>query len=158
MIVLLLQPFGNLWATSVVVIYRSPIVFDVPKCNLTTGQYSCCMLSAVCSCGHCTWLSLRCCRRSPGTIVLRICVFPLVIFAQRNMANMNNHMPTMTRLQTQFTASRQSGNPMEGTYPRPLLPSDHLCTISNLLHRMYSPHPAMSIHHTEALLRRCTAV
>ncbi|KAI0211068.1 Mitochondrial inner membrane protein OXA1L [Lamellibrachia satsuma] len=48
-----------------------------------------------------------------GTITLRLCVFPLVILAQRNAASMHNHMPTVQKLQERFTKSRMSGNPMD---------------------------------------------
>lgn len=49
-----------------------------------------------------------------GTIVIRLCMFPIVVLAQRNAAHMSNHMPTIARLQQQFSEARMSGNPMEG--------------------------------------------
>ncbi|KAK7481673.1 hypothetical protein BaRGS_00027046 [Batillaria attramentaria] len=48
-----------------------------------------------------------------GTVCVRLCMFPLVIKSQRNVAHMHNHMPTMTRLQDKFTQARQSGNAVE---------------------------------------------
>lgn len=50
-----------------------------------------------------------------GTIVVRLCMFPIVVLAQRNAAHMSNHMPTITRLQQQFSEARMSGNPMEAS-------------------------------------------
>ncbi len=51
-----------------------------------------------------------------GTVCVRLMMFPLVILAQRNTANMQNHMPTMQRLQQKFSKARTSGNPLEGQY------------------------------------------
>ncbi|XP_064640751.1 mitochondrial inner membrane protein OXA1L-like isoform X2 [Lineus longissimus] len=48
-----------------------------------------------------------------GTVIVRMCMFPLVVKSQKNAAKLNNNMPTMTRLQERFTEARQSGNPME---------------------------------------------
>ncbi|KAL5021192.1 hypothetical protein ScPMuIL_000347 [Solemya velum] len=48
-----------------------------------------------------------------GTVFVRLCMFPLVIAAQRNAAKMNNHMPTIQRLQAKMTEARTSGNPLE---------------------------------------------
>lgn len=45
---------------------------------------------------------------------LRVAVFPLVILAQRNAANMHNHMPIIQNLQAKFTKARVSGNALEG--------------------------------------------
>ena len=51
-----------------------------------------------------------------GTVVLRVCIFPLVIVAQRNAAQMHNHMPTIQRLQDKFTKTRATGNVLEGQW------------------------------------------
>ncbi|VEN58489.1 unnamed protein product [Callosobruchus maculatus] len=48
-----------------------------------------------------------------GTLVIRICLFPLVIIAQRNAAKMNNYLPQMQALQLKLTEARQSGNSLE---------------------------------------------
>nr|CAI5833192.1 unnamed protein product [Callosobruchus analis] len=48
-----------------------------------------------------------------GTLVIRICLFPLVIIAQRNAAKMNNYLPQMQTLQLKLTEARQSGNSLE---------------------------------------------
>lgn len=48
-----------------------------------------------------------------GTIIVRLCMFPIVVLAQRNAAHMSNHMPTIVNLQQQFSEARTSGNPME---------------------------------------------
>lgn len=48
-----------------------------------------------------------------GTVCLRVAVFPLVILAQRNAANMHNHMPIIQNLQAKFTKARVSGNALE---------------------------------------------
>ncbi|XP_066148333.1 mitochondrial inner membrane protein OXA1L [Euwallacea fornicatus] len=45
-----------------------------------------------------------------GTIVIRICLFPLVIKAQRNAAKMNNVLPQMQALQLKMTEARQTGD------------------------------------------------
>ncbi|ESO02049.1 hypothetical protein HELRODRAFT_121655, partial [Helobdella robusta] len=45
-----------------------------------------------------------------GTVCLRLAIFPLVILAQRNAANLNNNMPTVQRLQQRMTQARMSGN------------------------------------------------
>ncbi|KAH1003940.1 hypothetical protein HUJ04_003770 [Dendroctonus ponderosae] len=47
-----------------------------------------------------------------GTFVIRICMFPLVILAQRNAAKMNNCMPQMQLLQMKMTEARQTGDAM----------------------------------------------
>jgi len=47
------------------------------------------------------------------TLGLRILMFPLVVLAQRNSANMHNHMPIVQAHQEKFTRARVSGNPME---------------------------------------------
>jgi YidC/Oxa1 family membrane protein insertase len=48
-----------------------------------------------------------------GTICVRLAIFPLVILAQRNAAQMHNHMPTMQRLQERMSVARMSGDPAE---------------------------------------------
>nr|CAH7738488.1 unnamed protein product [Callosobruchus chinensis] len=48
-----------------------------------------------------------------GTLVIRICLFPLVIITQRNAAKMNNYMPQMQALQLKLTEARQSGNSLD---------------------------------------------
>ncbi|XP_017772823.1 PREDICTED: mitochondrial inner membrane protein OXA1L [Nicrophorus vespilloides] len=48
-----------------------------------------------------------------GTLVIRFCLFPLVIMAQRNAAKMNNNMPQMQVIQLKMTEARQSGNQLE---------------------------------------------
>ncbi|XP_968413.1 mitochondrial inner membrane protein OXA1L [Tribolium castaneum] len=48
-----------------------------------------------------------------GTLVIRICLFPLVIIAQRNAAKMNNYMPQLQAIQLKMTEARQSGNQLE---------------------------------------------
>merc|ERR1712038_531398 len=48
-----------------------------------------------------------------ATCAIRILMFPLVVKAQINAANMNNHMPTVQKLQERFTKARMTGNPLE---------------------------------------------
>lgn len=48
-----------------------------------------------------------------GTVCLRILVFPLVVLAQKNAANMHNHMPIVQKLQAKFSRARTSGNALE---------------------------------------------
>ncbi|GAB6033380.1 hypothetical protein CHUAL_013143 [Chamberlinius hualienensis] len=48
-----------------------------------------------------------------GTLVVRICMFPLVILAQRNAAKMNNNLPQMQILQTRFSEARRNGDHFE---------------------------------------------
>ena len=48
------------------------------------------------------------------TVCIRLAIFPLVIMAQRNAAQMHNHMPTITRLQEKMTRARASGDVTEG--------------------------------------------
>ncbi|KAK3760086.1 hypothetical protein RRG08_064756 [Elysia crispata] len=48
-----------------------------------------------------------------GTVVLRLCMFPIVVKAQRMSINMMNHMPTIQKLQLKFTQARQRGNMLE---------------------------------------------
>merc|ERR1712059_20319 len=47
------------------------------------------------------------------TVCVRLLVFPIVVVAQRNMANFNNHSPTMVKLQDEYTNARQRGDTME---------------------------------------------
>ncbi|CAH1122923.1 unnamed protein product [Ceutorhynchus assimilis] len=47
-----------------------------------------------------------------STLIIRICLFPLVILAQRNAAKMNNIMPQMQLLQMKITEARQTGDSM----------------------------------------------
>ncbi|XP_076670372.1 OXA1L mitochondrial inner membrane protein isoform X2 [Andrena cerasifolii] len=48
-----------------------------------------------------------------GTVCVRLLIFPLVIIAQRNAANMTNNMPEMQKIQVKMTAARQCGNEIE---------------------------------------------
>ncbi|CAH1779592.1 unnamed protein product [Owenia fusiformis] len=48
-----------------------------------------------------------------GTVIIRCCMFPLVIKSQKNAAKMHNHMPTIQRLQAKFTEARQQNNAMD---------------------------------------------
>ncbi|XP_023013469.1 OXA1L mitochondrial inner membrane protein [Leptinotarsa decemlineata] len=50
-----------------------------------------------------------------GTLVIRLCLFPLVIIAQRNGAKMNNYLPQMQLLQLKMTEARQTGNQIDAT-------------------------------------------
>jgi len=49
-----------------------------------------------------------------GTVILRLAVFPLFIYVQRNMILMNNHMPIVQKLQEQFNRARRRGDMLEG--------------------------------------------
>lgn len=49
-----------------------------------------------------------------GTVCVRLLIFPLVIIAQRNAANMSNNMPEMQKIQLKMSAARQYGNEVEG--------------------------------------------
>jgi len=51
-----------------------------------------------------------------GTVLVRIAIFPLVILAQRNAAEMANHMPTMNRLQLRITEARRTGDASDGLF------------------------------------------
>jgi len=44
-----------------------------------------------------------------GTLIIRICLFPLVVLSQRNAARMNNILPQMQALQLKMTEARQTG-------------------------------------------------
>ena len=48
-----------------------------------------------------------------GTVVVRACLLPLVIIAQRNAANVANNVPQMQLIQEKLTEARQSGNQLE---------------------------------------------
>lgn len=48
-----------------------------------------------------------------GTILVRTLLFPLVIMAQRNAANMGNNMPQMQVLQMKMSEARNTGNNFE---------------------------------------------
>ncbi|CAH1954148.1 unnamed protein product [Acanthoscelides obtectus] len=48
-----------------------------------------------------------------GTFVIRICLFPLVVIAQRNAAKMNNCLPQMQAIQMKLTEARQTGNALD---------------------------------------------
>ncbi|XP_050312461.1 mitochondrial inner membrane protein OXA1L [Anthonomus grandis grandis] len=45
-----------------------------------------------------------------GTLVIRLCLFPLVIIAQRNAARMNNYLPQMQMIQMKLSEARQTGD------------------------------------------------
>ena len=47
------------------------------------------------------------------TCLIRLCVFPLVVSAQRNAAGFANHAPGMQRLQEKMTEARKRGDQME---------------------------------------------
>ena len=46
--------------------------------------------------------------------MLRVALFPLMILAQRNAAEMQNHMPTMQRLQKRMIEARRLGDVQDG--------------------------------------------
>ncbi|GFO07043.1 adenosylhomocysteinase, partial [Plakobranchus ocellatus] len=48
-----------------------------------------------------------------GTVIVRLCMFPIVVKAQKMSINMMNHMPTIQKLQLKFTQARQRGNMLE---------------------------------------------
>ncbi|XP_018565117.1 mitochondrial inner membrane protein OXA1L isoform X2 [Anoplophora glabripennis] len=48
-----------------------------------------------------------------GTLIIRLCLFPLVIIAQRNAAKMNNYLPQLQALQLKMTEARQTGNQID---------------------------------------------
>jgi len=47
------------------------------------------------------------------TVLVRLVVSPVVVYAQRNMAHMTNNAPEMARLQEKFTAARQRNDMYE---------------------------------------------
>jgi len=49
-----------------------------------------------------------------GTVILRLAVFPLFIYIQKQMILMNNHMPTIQDMQEKFNKARRSGDILEG--------------------------------------------
>jgi hypothetical protein len=63
-----------------------------------------------------TYCSFVLCVWFTGTIVVRILIFPLVIVAQRNAANMSVNLPQLQTLQLKMTEARQSGNQLEGNW------------------------------------------
>ena len=48
-----------------------------------------------------------------ATLCMRLLMFPVMVIAQRNMANMNNNMPAMTALQEKITDARRRGDMFE---------------------------------------------
>uniref|UniRef100_A0A0K8S539 Membrane insertase YidC/Oxa/ALB C-terminal domain-containing protein n=1 Tax=Lygus hesperus TaxID=30085 RepID=A0A0K8S539_LYGHE len=48
-----------------------------------------------------------------GTLVIRICVFPLVIMSQRNAAKMNNNSPEMQAIQLKMSEARERGDRLD---------------------------------------------
>jgi len=56
-----------------------------------------------------------------GTVILRMALFPVVIMIQKNMVIMNNHMPTVQKLQEQFTKARRRGDMLEGELVRAIM-------------------------------------
>ncbi|KAK9499594.1 hypothetical protein O3M35_002610 [Rhynocoris fuscipes] len=48
-----------------------------------------------------------------GTIIVRVCMFPLVIIAQRNAAKMHNNLPGLQALQLKMTDARERGDKLE---------------------------------------------
>uniref|UniRef100_A0A0A9X4G0 Mitochondrial inner membrane protein OXA1L n=1 Tax=Lygus hesperus TaxID=30085 RepID=A0A0A9X4G0_LYGHE len=48
-----------------------------------------------------------------GTLVIRICVFPLVIMSQRNAAKMNNNLPEMQAIQLKMSEARERGDRLD---------------------------------------------
>jgi len=48
-----------------------------------------------------------------ATLCMRLLMFPVVVIAQRNMANMNNNMPAMQALQEKITDARRRGDMFE---------------------------------------------
>ncbi|XP_072024549.1 mitochondrial inner membrane protein OXA1L-like [Amphiura filiformis] len=48
-----------------------------------------------------------------GTVIVRLCVFPVMVKQQQHAANMNNHMPRFQELQTKLTAAKASKDQYE---------------------------------------------
>ena len=48
-----------------------------------------------------------------ATLCMRLLMFPVMVIAQRNMANMNNNMPAMQALQEKITDARRRGDMFE---------------------------------------------
>jgi len=44
------------------------------------------------------------------TVIVRMCVFPFVVIAQKNVARLNNNMPQMQQLQEKMTDARRRGD------------------------------------------------
>jgi len=49
-----------------------------------------------------------------GTVILRVAVFPLLIYVQKNMVLMNNHMPVVQKMQEKVSKARRHGDMLEG--------------------------------------------
>ena len=49
-------------------------------------------------------------------MVIRLCMFPLVVKAQKNAVVMNNNLPRLQSLHMKMIESRQMGNEMEGEF------------------------------------------
>ena len=45
-----------------------------------------------------------------ATLCMRLLMFPVMVIAQRNMANMNNNMPAMQSIQEKITDARRRGD------------------------------------------------
>jgi len=50
------------------------------------------------------------------TVCLRIVVFPIMVLAQRNMVRVNNHMPTMQKLQIEAQLASMRGNTQQALF------------------------------------------
>ena len=48
-----------------------------------------------------------------ATLCMRLLMFPVMVYAQRNMANMNNNMPAMQAIQEKITDARRRGDMFE---------------------------------------------
>lgn len=48
-----------------------------------------------------------------ATLCMRLLMFPVMVIAQRNMANMNNNMPAMQAIQEKITDARRRGDMFE---------------------------------------------
>ena len=48
-----------------------------------------------------------------ATLCMRLIMFPLMVMAQKNMANMNNNMPAMQDIQEKITDARRRGDMFE---------------------------------------------
>ena len=49
-----------------------------------------------------------------GTVILRVAIFPLFIYVQKQMVVINNHMPIVQKMQEQLAKARRSGDILEG--------------------------------------------
>ena len=54
------------------------------------------------------------CYSLPAVVILRSTLFPLMVKQRRNMVNLNNHLPTVTRLQERISDAKRDGNKYEG--------------------------------------------